>query len=258
MSNYWQDRLIQELNDIYLTNTKSILTALSKLYLDTQKDIVRELVVLKQARSVSNIPSSREIVLQDTLTRVDKTLLVLADNSTNLMTKDLTNTYIQTYETVSDTLRSLGAQTIDILPANIEDIIKAPWSGVSFSDRIWHNKDVLIYNAKDIISKGLIRGESYHNMATELSATMGSSYSNAKRLVETEVQASQTKANVDNYINNGIEKAEISSILDKKICKHCNKHDGKIVNIRDAIIGVDLPPYHPYCRCTLLPYIDLD
>lgn len=256
-NNYWKKRLLRELNDIANTNTKSILGLLAKLYLESQTNINRELSIMKQTRSVTNNPSSREIILQDTLDRVNNTITVLADNTNNLLTKDLTTNYVQTYETINEYMKPLGYNVLDIIPANVEDIVKSPWTGVSFSDRIWHNKDILIYNAKDIITKGLIRGDSYHTMATQLANTMGSSYSNARRLVETEVMASQSKAKIDNYINNGIEKVEIiTSKNEKRKCEHCSKLDGKIVSLKDAIIGKDLPPYHPYCKCTFVGHID--
>lgn len=258
MSNYWQDRLIEEEDRIYKSNTKAILKELSNIYLETQRDVLKELLALRAInRASNNTAISREILLEDTLNRITRSIAILADNYNNLLTTNLTNTYTQTYVTVSDSLREVGALTTDIIPANVEDIIKANWSGTSFSNRIWYNRDTLIHKAKDTLSKGLIRGESYHNMASEITKTMGSSYSAARRLVETEVQVAQIKANVDNYKNNGIEKVEISAVLDKKVCNDCKEYDGKIVVVEKGIIGKDLPPFHPSCRCTTLPVIDI-
>ena len=85
---------------------------------------------------------------------------------------------------------------------------------------------------------------------------LASSYKNSRRLIETEVQASQVRSNIDNYKNNGIEKVEISAVLDDKCCMDCADHDGKIIDsnkieLYDVIL-------HCNCRCTTLPCIYID
>lgn len=256
---YWINRLTGEQDRIYEEIVEHILNQISNMYLEVQEEILRELTALRAMNQASgSIARSREFLLEETLERIEKALNILADNTDNLLTENLTDTYTQTYTTVNDSLREAGALTTDMIPANIEDIIKANWSGATFSARIWHNRDVLVFRAKETLSKGLIRGESYHNMAQELTRAMGGSYSNARRLIETEVQVAQIKANIDNYKNNDIEKVEISAILDNKVCSHCNNHDGSIVSVQDGIIGADLPPFHPQCRCTTIPVINID
>lgn len=256
---YWINRLATEQDSIYNSTTEDILAAISDIYMETLDDVLRELAALRTMNSASNNTAiSRELLLEDTAQRIGKSLVILADNVNDLLTESLVDTYSQTYTTVNDLLREAGALTSDIIPANIEDVIKTNWSGVMYSDRIWHNRDTLVFKAKEAISKGLIRGESYHNMASELSRVMDSSYSNARRLIETEVQVAQIKANIDNYKNNDIDKVEISSILDSKLCNHCNKRDGSIVSVEDGVIGRDLPPFHPSCRCTTIPVINID
>lgn len=255
---YWIKRLLQEMNDIYNLSTKDILEEVSRIYLLSQKDILKELTALRAYNRANKITAlSREIMLEETLKNVNKAIVLLANNMNDLLTKNLSNSYIQTYETVNDVLKGLGIKPKDILPSNIEDVIKSNWSGTSFSDRIWHNRDVLVYNAKDTISRGLIRGESYHNMASELSKKMSSSYSNSRRLIETEVQAAQNKANLDNYKNNDIQKVEISAVLDKRCCNNCANREGKIILVDKAVLGDNIPPFHPNCRCCLLPVIDI-
>ena len=254
---YWLDRLIKQEDLIYKSNSKDILDEVSRIYLSSQKDILKELLSLQAYNRSNNITAlSREIMLEETLQNINKTIVLLANNMNNLLTKNLTNSYIQTYETVNDTLKGLGFTPKEILPANIEDIIKQPWTGQSFSDRIWYSRDKLIFEAKDTISRGLIREESYHNMATELSKKMNASYSNSRRLIETEVQVAQVKANIDNYKNNDIEKVQISAVLDSKCCMDCMDHDGKIID-SDKIQVYEVVR-HPNCRCTTLPCIYID
>ena len=74
---------------------------------------------------------------------------------------------------------------------------------------------------------------------------MSSSYSNSRRLIETEISASQNKANIDNYKNNDINKCEISTVLDNKCCMDCSDREGKVIDVEKAVIGMNVPPFHP-------------
>ena len=256
---YWRDRLIKEMDEIYKLSTKDIQDKISKLYITTQKELLKELSALRAYNKANNITAiSREIMLEETLNNINKSIVLLANNMDNLLTTNLCNSYIQTYETVNDNLKALGIDATAIVPANVEDIIKQPWIGSSYSERIWFNRDKLIYEAKDTISRNLLRGSSYHNMSKELAKKMSSSYSAARRLCETECQASINKANIDNYKNNDIEKCEISSVLDQKLCNDCADRDGKVIEVSKAVLGVNTPPYHPSCRCCLVPCIYID
>lgn len=53
-----------------------------------------------------------------------------------------------------------------------------------------------------------------------------------------------------------IEKYQILSALDSKTCDICGELDGKIFPVKNAVIGVNFPPFHQGCRCTTIPYYD--
>lgn len=62
--------------------------------------------------------------------------------------------------------------------------------------------------------------------------------------------------NLQNYQEDGVEKYQILATLDGKTCELCGNMDGKIYAITDAVIGKNVPPFHPGCRCTTTPYYD--
>ena len=104
---YWLDRLIKQEDEIYKSNTNDILDEVSRIYLSSQKDILKELVSLKAYNRSNNITAlSREIMLGETLQNVNKTIVLLANNMNNLLTKnellDLEATYIKRYDSTNE------------------------------------------------------------------------------------------------------------------------------------------------------------
>ena len=57
-----------------------------------------------------------------------------------------------------------------------------------------------------------------------------------------------------------VDKYKILATLDKRTSKICQDLDGEVFNVKDAIVGVNMPPFHwhPYCRTTTIPYIQDD
>ncbi len=56
----------------------------------------------------------------------------------------------------------------------------------------------------------------------------------------------------------GIPKYEYLATLDKFTCKKCGVLDSKMINIKDAVIGINCPPLHKGCRCTIAAGFDRD
>ena len=68
----------------------------------------------------------------------------------------------------------------------VEDVLSYPWSGAMFSDRLWQNKQALLFHVRETITQGVMQGKSIPTMSKELSARMGQSYKAAERLIRTE------------------------------------------------------------------------
>ena len=77
-----------------------------------------------------------------------------------------------------------------------------------------------------------------------ISDKLDTSFSNAIRLVRTESCWIMNEATVNNYKENGIKEYEIMAFLDNKTSKICKSMDGEVVNVREAIAGKNLPPFH--------------
>ena len=79
----------------------------------------------------------------------------------------------------------------------------------------------------------------------------------AKRLVITETQVAQQSGALEGYRKSGVvEKVRIISAGDKKVCGVCEDHDDSIIPLDEAVVGDNICPFHPNCRCTVVPYFD--
>lgn len=141
-----------------------------------------------------------------------------------------------------------------ITPSMIENAVSYPWSGASFSQRLWQNIQALEFNARSILTQGLIQGTSPVTMSKALAAKMGQSYKVAERLIRTETNHFHNEADKSAYEAAGVEQYEYMSGLDERTCEICGALDGEVFDLDKAQAGTNYPPMHPNCRCTTVMY----
>lgn len=61
------------------------------------------------------------------------------------------------------------------------------------------------------------------------------------------------KNRLKSFINLSVKKYSFNATLDVNTCDTCGDLDGQIFTIKDAIFGVNCPPMHKGCRCTVTP-----
>ncbi|HFJ9457585.1 hypothetical protein B1R38_27015 [Bacillus cereus] len=44
---------------------------------------------------------------------------------------------------------------------------------------------------------------------------------------------------------------QVMTMGDGDVCPDCQKHDFKKLDVKDAVIGVNHPPFHKGCRCSV-------
>lgn len=136
----------------------------------------------------------------------------------------------------------------------INQIIKSVWcaDGKTWSDRVWHNTDLLYDDLNSHLTDCLISGKSTKDLTNVLQADFGVSYSRANSLVTTEMAHIQTEAAKERYKDYGIEEVEILADEDERRCDVCGKLHKKRYKINEK-----LPiPAHPRCRCCIIPVVE--
>lgn len=139
-------------------------------------------------------------------------------------------------------------------PLIMQQTINAPWiDGKNFSDRIWDNKERLIRTMNNEIRDGLIRGDSYRKMTKVIENRTGIGGSDAKRLLMTEAAFVLNSANAQAFMDAGILEYEITAVMDGRTSPTCRHMDGEVFKFSERVVGFNAPPFHSYCRSTIIP-----
>ncbi len=139
----------------------------------------------------------------------------------------------------------------------IKRILEYPWSEKHFSEAVWGRCDHLAALAKREISLGFIQGSSVQKMAKAINDVMDSGRYAAERLVRTECKYFANQGQISAFKENGIAKYRFvgGSEGSTSACG-CAALNGRVFPVEDAQPGVNLPPLHPNCICTIVAHFD--
>ena len=234
---YWEQRALLK-DKLLEKDIKKIEKKLLKLFKATRKEVLNELKII-----YADIESTEyaKYQIDSLLASINKAIDNLYNQNEKEIIDGLKDIYIEMDKQASIDLEASFNTINDRL---IEEVIKTNWSGLSFSERIWEHRRKLALTLKEELSKGLIRGDSLQDISRIMADKLNNSYSNAMRLVRTESCYVMNEATVNNYKNNRISKYEIMAYLDNKTSKICRSMDGEVVNVKDAVAGKNMPPFH--------------
>lgn len=175
------------------------------------------------------------------------------------MKKALSDAYASGYYHTAYTVQQgfgLGWDIAGLDQAQIEKVLSKPWAvdGYNFSTRIWNSKTKLIGEVHNELSKNLLTGADPQKAIDSLAKKMGTSKSNAGRLVMTEQAYFSSAAQRDCFNDLDVEEYEIVATLDSHTSDICRSLDGKVFKMSDYKPGVTAPPFHVYCRSTTAPH----
>ena len=138
----------------------------------------------------------------------------------------------------------------------VEKVLASRWSGKNFSKRIWTNTKLLSGVLKETIANGVHRGLSIQQMSRMVTDKMQSSYSNAVRLVRTEMNFVNNQAHADSMKDAGVAAYEFIAVLDNRTSAPCRTRDGETYLLEEKSVGFNYPPLHARCRSTVAPFIE--
>lgn len=150
---------------------------------------------------------------------------------------------------------SRGSTFADIDTRTVDKILETKFYGSNYSERIWANTDHLAKNIQEVISRAVATGQSYERSVREIQTIFNVKRSDAARLVRTETNYFQNRGELESYNELGVDKYIIVATLDDRTSEICRSMDGKIFDVAKAKPGTNTPPFHPYCRTTIAPYI---
>lgn len=134
----------------------------------------------------------------------------------------------------------------------MEQMLRSPWHGSFFSERLWNDMGVLERNMNGVINNFIATGKTVTETAVQLSNVMQKSFNVAHRLVRTETINYMNRSALRGYKDAGVKKVQWWAAEDERTCKICGANHEKEYDIDKAPIL----PCHTGCRCTWLPVLD--
>lgn len=222
-----------------------------------QQDLSDEYIKMLDQASIRARLSRSQMLYIKTANYVEQLAKQQEINLTELLKDVYEDSY---YRTAYETQSMQGAyDTFSEVPkTSVEKAISKPWAedGKDFSERIWDNKTKLLNTLQSEITRTLIAAEGTTLLAGRIANRFNVSFSNARRLAETETAYVQETARMDTWQKLHVAKYELIATLDSRTSPICREIDGKVFNRADAKPGVTMPPFHCYCRTTTAPYIE--
>lgn len=292
---YWKDRVLKQeeiLLDKSIDETEGHLIRLYQQSMrDTERDIKSLFVDLESEMMNGNLKINdlyRYNRYWEIRNQINQRLTELGHKQINAMAPDLENMYFKVqdyfnknpkmYARTGKMVKPIDLGYMDlsnpVVSERANTVVNSVWcaDGKYWSDRIWINMDILQQRLEqglvDIITRGVNPTDVMKNIAQGEIVGEGytEAFNRAERLVRTELSHIYNQAAIDRYIDAGCEYFEVLAAPDKTTkvsknkfafypCADCEAMNGKIFSLLEAEEGENMPPFHPNCRCTIIPVI---
>lgn len=148
---------------------------------------------------------------------------------------------------------------------NSDAIINGDFKSAKFSDRIWANGYKMRGNLQSGIHNSMLLGDNPRTWARKLEENLSeemddtgrqNAFYNAFRLAVTESARVQVNTGLNLMKKSGYEK--YIWIAEPGACHICAPFNNHVFDIENSDIGDELPPMHPFCRCSIAAYYNMD
>lgn len=249
---YWGDRLNEEAQALFETTEKEMTAKINRLYNKMQKYIENEyykliIKLLEDNVKVSDIWTySRYKRLQKQITAY---MANIGQNEIDIITYYLEESLEKAYMNVN--VPGLDFALLDEM--RVKQLVATKWTEKHFSQTVWDNKQLLLDSLKKNLERSIVLGDSKDKAIRNIMRSCETSRFNAERVVRTELMHIINEGNRQRYKDNGVTKLMIYAAEDERTCETCGARHKTIIGSDD---GGMYPPFHPQCRCTILPLIE--
>lgn len=231
-----------------------------KIYLDKVNKLIEQGADLTKYNKTLEKLSAQAYVtkLQELQNNLNSEIMLLTGEQQIKLTDTLKTSYLEGYfKTMYTVQKGMGMGVTFTKPAT-DDVLKTlmtPWNGANYSSRIWTNKAQLTNWLNTDLPRHFAAGSSIQRMSSDLRKKLDTNQKAATRLVRTEVNHITNESAFDAYKNSGVvEEFQYLATLDGRTSDICRDMDGKVFKITEKQPGVNVPPLHPNCRSTTIPY----
>lgn len=257
--NYWQKRILEAQNALTNKSIKETQKQITRYYRQAARRVMADFEATYNKLLATEL-DGREPTPAD-LYKLDKywqmqnqmraELRKLGEREVVALTKQFELQFFEIYYSIA--LEGTKEYTT-IDTAAVRQMINSIWvaDGKSWSERIWHNTELLAETLNEELINCVATGKKTTDLKNRLQYQFGVSYNNADMLVRTEMAHIQTQAAQQRYKDYGIQEVEVFVDEDERTCPICAQHEGE----RHPINAQMPVPFHPRCRCCMLPVIN--
>ena len=257
--NYWASRLAKSQAKLTEKNIKQVEKQLAKYYGTAAKRVISDFESTYN-KLLAQQADGKQVTPAD-LYKLDKywqmqgqlrqELRILGEKQVAALTKIMEVQFFDVYYA----LEIQGAKAFSTIDEYaVKQLINQIWcaDGKSWSERIWLNTDLLMETLNQELITCVATGKKTTDLKNLLQERFAVSYSNADMLVRTELAHIQTQAAQQRYRDYGLKEVEVWVDEDERTCPICAKHEGERYPI-----NAQMPiPFHPRCRCCMIPVIE--
>lgn len=260
------------INDFYIryADNNGVSYAKAQKLLEKQeigelKDYIKQVYASMGTRDVNVINKS----IKSRITRyeaLEKQIQSILDNLYDIQYKDsginklkevYENSYYNTWYNI-DVYNGFHKEFAQVDVRTIEELIKYPFNGASYSDRIWKQKEHMITKLKENITTMLVQGKNPKTLSADFAKIFKTKEFEAYRLLHTESSFIIEQGTLAAYKEDGVKEYQILATLDMKTSDICREQDSKVYEIDKYVTGDTAPPFHQFCRTTTVPYYGED
>lgn len=252
-SEYWENRIAKETWKTY-NSAEEQNRDLLKMYEKTSSSIKRELYALaEEAEKTGELTRTQQYRFNKLLGQQGAIFQEIEKLGTSIEKSQTSRMKTAGRAVYKNVMESLGIDNFSFPnKKEMEQMLRSPWHGSFFSERLWNDMGVLERNMNGVINNFISTGKTVTETAVQLSNVMQKSFNVAHRLVRTETINYMNRSALRGYKDAGVEKVQWWAAEDERTCEICGANHEKEYDIDKAPIL----PCHPGCRCTWLPVLD--
>lgn len=228
----------------------------AKILLEVEKEIKRISDDKQYLAYLEGLKRQKRITRLEVLYfEINKNVYDLAKEVEKSTQEYLAGSYEKNYRYQVEALRQITKRKIpgELAKIRVQKAVFSEFNGLSFSDRIWKNKEGMIDTLRGTITEMFIQQKHIEQATEIMQSKFDVSRSSAERIIRTEGARVTEEATLQGYGEAGIEYYIFDSVLDERASDICEELNGQRFKLSEAQTGVNYPPMHPNCRSTTIP-----
>lgn len=186
--------------------------------------------------------------------RIDLVLKEKGSEAERAMAKALYDQAVSQFERVAG---FMGKYLPDV-KQRANTIVHSDFHAGTWSKRIWKHQIALRNQLGKILSSGFIQGKAPVYFTKEIKKRHNVTTAQAVRLLRTEFTRVRNEASFESYEESDIKEFIILNSSADRLCPNCAGLGGQKHLMKDKVVGLNVPPFHPNCRCNIAPCTNKD